>query len=344
MKVARVHSSGQLHLHDEPMPVPGFGEVLVRVTAVGICGSDIHWYKEGGIGGDRIIEPFVLGHECAGVIESGSRAGQRVAIDPAISCGRCEFCEEGNPNLCIALRFAGHAPQDGALRQYMAWPERCLIPIPETLSDIEGVMLEPLGVALYSVNRADVKPGMSVAVFGCGTIGLSVLQVVRAAGAASIYASDLPEISHRMEAARSFGATILPADGREADEILAATDGHEILAATDGRGVDVAFEAAGDPEAVEAAVTAVKPGGQVILIGISREDRTVFTASSARRKDLTIKVIHRMKHTYPRSIQLVQGGQIDVGSLVTHRFSLAAVSRAYAAAEKREGIKIVVEC
>lgn len=336
MKVARIHRAGELKLHDESMPVPGSGDALVRVTSVGICGSDIHWLREGGIGADRIVAPLVLGHECAGVIESGHRKGERVAIDPAIPCNLCEFCQEGNPNLCTDLRFAGHAPQDGALQQYISWPERCLFPLPDSMSDVEGVMLEPLGVAIYSVDRGDVKPGMSAAIFGCGTIGLCVIQVARAAGAAKVFGTELPAISHRIEAARSLGVTVFEAgSGAEADEILGATG---------GRGVDVAFEAAGDPAAVEAAVAAVKPGGKVVLIGIPLEDRTSFTASTARRKDLTVIALHRMKHTYPRAIQLVAGGRVDVASLVTQRFPLEDVVSAYAAAEKREGVKTVVDC
>jgi L-iditol 2-dehydrogenase len=325
-----------VRIHDEPVPVPGQGEALVRVKAVGVCGSDVHWWKEGEIGNDRIVTPLVLGHECAGVIKSGPRAGQRVAVDPACPCGRCEFCLEGNPNLCSELRFAGHAPHDGALREVIAWPEQCLVPLPDSMSDSEGAMLEPLGVAIYSVDRGNVRPGDSIAVFGCGAIGLSVIQVARTSGASLIFAAELPALPHRLKAARAFGASVFEArSGQEVEDILKATA---------GRGVDVAFEAAGDPEAVESAVAAVKPGGRVILIGIAREDRTSFTASVARRKDLTIDVIHRMKHTYPRAIRLVACGQVDVHSLVTHHFRLADVERAYSCAEKREGIKVVVDC
>lgn len=336
MQAARIHGAGDMRLHEEAMPTPEDGEVLVKVTAVGVCGSDVHWLRDGHIGSDNVVEPLILGHECAGIIESGPRQGELVAIDPACFCGKCEFCLEGNPNLCSDLRFAGHAPHDGALRQYIAWPEISLITLPESMSDIEGVMLEPLGVAMYSVDCGNVNPGMRVGVFGCGTIGLCVIQVVRASGASSIFATELPELAHRIEAACTAGATVFEADGgRESEKILDATA---------GRGVDVAFEAAGDPAAVTAAIDAVKPGGTVCLIGIPSDDRTAFTASTARRKDLTIHVIHRMKHTYPRSIQLVQNGQVDVRSMVTHRFPLSEVSRAYTAAEKREGIKIVVDC
>lgn len=336
MKAARIHGAGDMRLHEEPVPVPGAGEALVRVTAVGICGSDLHWLRDGRIGGDRIVDPLILGHECAGVIASGPREGERVAIDPACPCGRCEFCLEGNPNLCSDLRFAGHAPHDGALREYVAWPEQSLVPLPDSLTDIEGVMLEPLGVALYAVDRGNVHPGMTVGVFGCGAIGLCVIEVARAAGASSIFATELPDMRLRSRAARTARATVFEADGgREAGKILEATG---------GRGVDVAFEAAGDPGAVQAAIDAVRPGGCVCLIGIPPEDRTAFTASTARRKDVTIRVIHRMKHTYPRSIRLVTNRQVDVRSMVTSRFPLPEISRAYDAAAKREGIKIVVDC
>ena len=126
MQVVRLHSAGDLRLHDEPMPSPGPGESLVRVTAVSICGSDIHWFAEGGIGDARIKQPLVLGHEFAGVIAGGERSGERVAVDPAIPCGVCEFCLEGNPNFCTSMRFAGDGKFDGALREYVAWPTHCL--------------------------------------------------------------------------------------------------------------------------------------------------------------------------------------------------------------------------
>ena len=336
MRVSRIHGAGDLRLHEEPVPVPAPGEALVRVTAVGLCGSDVHWWAEGSIGRTGIAVPFVLGHECAGVIASGARAGERVAIDPAIPCGRCEYCQQGEVNVCPAVRFAGHPPHDGALREYLAWPEHCLIPVPGGLSDLEVALLEPLGVALYSVDLAALRPGMTVAVLGAGAIGLSVIQVARAAGAARMYATDLPRLPHRLAAAGSFGAIAVEAQGgREAAAIVADTG---------GRGVDVAFEAAGDDAAVEAAVSVVKPGGQVILIGIPSADRISFTASTARRKDLQIRVVRRMKHTYPRALRLVESGRVDVRALVTHEFPLAETARALSVAAERAGIKVVVHC
>lgn len=332
MQVVRLHGPRDLRQHEEPIPVPGPGESLVRVTAVGICGSDIHWFLDGGIGESRVTQPLILGHECAGVIASGERRGERVAVDPGIPCQTCDFCQEGNPNLCANVYFAGCDTDDGALREYVAWPTRCLHPLPAALSDTEGAMLEPLGVALFSVELAHLKPGMTVGVFGCGPIGLLVLQVARLAGATRLLATD--KLAHRREVARSFGATVFPAsDGQESADVLAATD---------GRGVDVAFEVAGANEAVAAAIAAVRPGGKVILVGIPTEDQTAFNAHTARRKGLTIKLVHRMKHTYPRAIRLVEQGLVDVRSLVTHRFPLAETKQAYALAQRREGLKVMI--
>jgi L-iditol 2-dehydrogenase len=294
----------------------------------------LHWLSEAGIGDAQLEDPLVLGHEFAGVIESGERRGQRVAVDPAIACGGCEFCQEGNPNLCATLRFAGHGTEDGALREYLAWPSKCLYPLPDALSDVEGAMLEPLGVAIHAVDLGHVQPGMTVGVFGCGPIGLLLLQVARVAGATHRIATET--LPHRLEAARSLGATaVFQADGgRESSAVLAATG---------GRGVDVAFEATDDNGAVEAAIAAVKPGGRVVLAGIPAEDRTAFTASVARRKGLTIELTRRMKHTYPRAIRLAESGRVDVRSLVTHRYRLTEFERAFFVAGRREGLKVMIE-
>ncbi len=334
MKVLRLHGVQDLRLHDEPVPEPGPGESLLRVNAVGVCGSDLHWFSETGIGDAKLTKPLVLGHEFAAVIESGERRGERVAVDPAISCGVCEFCQEGNPNLCDNLLFAGHGTFDGASREYIAWPTRFLYPVPDSLTDADGVMLEPLGVAIHAVDLGHLKPGMTVGVFGCGPIGLLILQVPRAAGATRIIATD--KLTHRLEAAQNLGAAAVfqAADGQENAEIWSATN---------QRGVDVGFEAAGENEAVETAMAVTRKGGRVVLSGIPADDWTAFTASTARRKGLTIKLVRRMKHTYPRAIRLVERGLVDVRSLVTHRFPLEESREAYSVAQRREGLKVIIE-
>lgn len=334
MRVLQLNQAGDLRIGQQPRPEPGSNEALVRVTAVGICGSDLHWLVEGNIGDSSLVKPLVLGHEFAGVVMAGEASQERVAVDPAVPCERCEFCRKGHPNLCLDIIFAGHSPYDGALREFIAWPKRHLYPLPDSLSDADGAMLEPLGVALHSVDLAHLKAGMSVGVFGCGPIGLLTLQVARVAGASQIIATD--RIDHRLDAARSLGATVVI-------KSYGGAENGEVLSATNQRGVDVAFEAAGENQAVETALYACKPGGVAILAGIPEDDQTTFTASQARRKGLTIKLVRRMKHTYPRAIKLVQNGQVDVRSLVTHRFSLERYQEAFAVAEKREGIKVIVE-
>lgn len=334
MKVVRLHGVGGLRLHDEPLPAPASGDLLVRVTAVGICGSDLRLLAQTDAGAERLDRPLVPGHEFAGVIDDGDRRGQRVAVDPSVPCGACELCRAGHPNLCPTQRFAGQAPEDGALRQYLAWPSHCLFPLPDSLTDADGAMLEPLGVAIHAVDLGHLQPGMTVAVLGCGPIGLLILQLARSMGVARLVATDA--LPHRLEAARLLAAaeTFPAGGGREAREVVEATK---------GRGVDVAFEVAGQNDAVEAAVASLRPGGCLVLIGIPADDRTAFTASVARRKGLTIKLSRRMKHTYPRAIRLVEEGAVDVRSLVTHRFPLAEFEQAFDVARRREGLKVIVE-
>ena len=330
MKSLRLHGTGNLQIHEEPVPVAGAGEKLVRVKSVGVCGSDLHWFAEGSIGDAKLEHPLVLGHEFAGLTDDG----QRVAVDPAISCGHCDSCEHGHPNLCSNLIFAGHGKTDGALREWMAWSEKSLFPIPDSISDAEGAMLEPLGVAIHTVDLGKLQAGMTVGVFGSGPIGLLIIQMAKLSGAAKIIATD--KLAHRVDAAKSFGAD--EAFLVDEDSPLA-----EIRPATNGRGVDVAFEAAGTQAAVDDAFAAARPGGKVILAGIPDNDKTSFSASTARRKGLTIKLVRRMKHTYPRAIELVSKGLVDVRSLVTHGFALEDAHEAFRVAERREGLKILIE-
>ena len=332
MKAARLHAAGDLRLEDEPVPEPGPGMSLVRVTAVGICGSDLHWWGEGGIGDAILTRPLVLGHEAAGVIEDGPRRGERVAIDPAIWCGTCRPCRDGYRNLCTRIQFAGHGSQDGAMREFMAWPEHLLHPLPGNLTDADGAVLEPLGVAIHALDLGHVRLGAATAVVGCGPIGLLLIQVLRAAGAGLIAAFD--PLPHRRAAATRFGASAAldPAGIQNPADLWEAT----------GEGADVAFEMAGTDEAVPLAMMATRAGGRVVLGGIPASDQITFPASAARRKGLTIAMVRRMNDVYPRAIGLAAGGQVELAALVTGRFGLAKAPEAMAAAVARTGLKVIV--
>jgi L-iditol 2-dehydrogenase len=325
VRAARLHAVGDLRVADEPEPGAGQGTSLVRVTAVGICGSDLHWWDEGAIGDAKLTHPLVLGHEGAGVIAGGPRGGERVAIDPAIPDETCRACRDGYRNLCYRIKFSGHGETDGMLREIMAWPSRLLHPLPDRVSDADGAMLEPLGVAIHSADLGHLPLAGTASVIGCGPIGLLLIGVLKAAGARSVLAVE--PLAHRREAAARMGA----------DQVC------DSAAALDEAGVDVAFEAAGNDEAVGLAMASVRPGGRVVLAGIPGDDAIRFGASLARRKGLTIAMVRRMNEVYPRAISLAERGVVDLGSVVTSRFGLGEVREAFTEGARRTGLKVIVE-
>jgi L-iditol 2-dehydrogenase len=309
---------------DEPLREPAADESRVRVEAIGLCGSDLHWYEEGGIGSDRLDAPVVPGHEFAGVVEGGPLDGRRVAVDPAVPCERCELCRAGHQNLCPHVVFAGHGTTDGGMQQYLNWPSEALHPLPDGMDGVMGAMLEPLGVALHATDLGHVHVGDEVAVIGCGPIGLLLIQVLRAAGARVAVAVE--PLAHRRAAAVLSGAAVAVAPEELPD-----------LA------VDVAFEAGGGDAGVALALRVVRPGARVVLVGIPSEDRTSFPASVARRKGVTLVLSRRMNVVYPRAIRLVEQGLVDPLSIVSDRYPLARADEAFATAAARTGLKVIVE-
>jgi L-iditol 2-dehydrogenase len=303
---------------------------LLRVTAVGVCGSDLHTYMDGRIG-DWVVEtPLVLGHEFGAVIESVGpeafdgnfqllRPGTRVAVDPAQPCGRCEMCEQGHPNLCHRLHFCGLYPDGGSLCEYMLMPAHCCFPVPAGIDDAGAALLEPLGIALHAGDLAKLHVADSVAILGAGPIGLLLLQVARLAGAIPIYVTD--QFDWRLKLAERYGA--IPINLAEVDPVQA------VMQATGGRGVDVVFEAAWADHSVQQAADMARMGGRLVLVGIPGPDKLEMKHSTARRKGLTIRVSRRMKHVYPRAIKLVDNGSIDLRGIVSHHFPLAQAPAAF---------------
>jgi L-iditol 2-dehydrogenase len=333
--VARLHGVGDVRVGQEPLPPVGPAEVLLRVTSVGLCGSDLHWYTDGRIGDTPLSRPLVLGHQIAAVIDDGPRRGTRVAVDPADPCETCAICRAGHEELCPHTRFAGYDVTDGGLRGYMSWPERLLHPVPQSIGDAEAGLLEALGVAVHAVDLGMVVPGMRVAVVGCGPVGLLVIGVLRAAGVEDIAATDL--LSHRVAAAEAAGAARTWQAGTGDVGRAGSTE-------APGAWADVVFDCAGDEAAVESAIEIAAPAGRVVLVGIPADDRTSFTASTARRKALTLAESRRMTAAdLDRAIGLAAAGRIDLASLITHRFSLEDTPAAFAALAARQGINVVVQ-
>jgi L-iditol 2-dehydrogenase len=315
---------GHVELTEMVLPDPGDGEVLLGVRAVGLCGSDAHWFEEGSIGDASLGSGLVLGHEFCGVIESGPRAGERVAVDPAIPCLVCEQCRQGRENLCLDLRFAGHGTTHGALRGHVVWPDRLLVPLADNMADDVGALLEPLGVAIHSVDLAAVGDTMTVGVIGLGPIGLLVAIVLQNRGVTRIVATD--PIAHRRDAAAALGVRAEP----------------ELTGDWRGR-CDVVFDAAGTDAGLSTALESARPGGVVVVVGIPPADKTSITASAARRKELTLRWCRRMAAgDLARAESLASSRTGTMLGLVTHRYPLGDIGNALDDLVERRGIKVLV--
>jgi L-iditol 2-dehydrogenase len=349
MLAARLYGPRDLRIDTIPEPPPpGKGEILLKVTAVGICGSDLHTYVDARIGNTTVQSPLVLGHEFGGVVMAvGEEAldgegeplkvGQRVAVDPATPCWRCEMCEAGHPNLCRRLHFCGLYPDDGSLREYMIASARSCFPVPDSISDAGTALLEPLGVALHAVDLGKLKLARSVAVLGCGPIGMMIIRLARASGADPIYAFDC--FPWRVEKAKAWGAT----DAWTLD----SSPVEKIQEVTNGRGTDVVFEAAWADHSIAQAAEMARLGGRVVLVGIPSDDNIQMKHSTARRKGLSIMMSRRMKHVYPRAIRLVTEfpDRVDLDGLISHRFPLREADKAFALnADYQDQVqKVVIE-
>lgn len=347
MLAARLHAPKDLRLEEIPFPAPpSGGEVLIRVTASGICGSDLHLYKTARIGDTIVESPLIIGHEFCAVVEKVGddafdgnfnllKPGMRVAVDPARPCWKCELCQTGHPNLCVNLQFCGNYPCEGCFCEFMVVPSRCCFPLPDEIDDAEGALLEPFGVAIHAIDLAKIRLGSSVAILGAGPIGLMILALAKMAGAGQIFVSD--KFDHRLSIAEEIGAVTINCDGGNTVS--------RILSETKGRGVDVAFEVAwGNPTSQEC-VEVVRNGGRVVLVGIPEDDRLEIKHSVARRKGLSLVMSRRMKHVYPRAIEMVLRKKINLKRFISHRFRLNEIVDAFElnSAYRDNAVKIIIE-
>ncbi len=329
MLAARIHKPRDMRLEQVSFPPhPKRGEVLIKVVASGICGSDLHIFKYARIGDTVVESPLIIGHEFVGIVEDlgeepfdGNhdllKRGARVAVDPARPCGWCEMCQKGNPNLCLNLQFCGNYPCDGCFCEYMIVPSRCCFPVPPEITDEEAVLLEPLGVAIHAIDLANIKIGDSVAILGAGPIGLLILQIAKLSGADPIFISD--KFNWRLSAAAEFGAVPINCDSEDVKKVIMR----------ETKGVDVSIEAAWGEESTNQAVDVVCNGGQVVLVGIPDDDKLLMRHSTARRKGLTILMCRRMKHTYPRAINLTKKSLVNLKKLITHKLPLSKINEAF---------------
>ncbi len=327
MKAALLTGIRKFENRQLPDPsIVGDTDVLVRMKAVGVCGSDIHYYREGRIGSQVVQFPFVIGHEAAGTIERiGARvtnvhAGQRVAIDPSVSCGTCDQCRAGREHTCRTLLFLGCPGQlEGSLCEQIVLPARCCYPLPDTMTFEQAAFSEPLSIAVYAVERSDVRLHDTVAILGVGPIGMSVFHVLRATTDVTVYVTD--KIDYRLEAARR----LHPQWTGNPDhlDVVASIAAHEPLQ------LDIVFECSGDEAAIRQGIDLLKPGGKLVIVGIPEIDEIAVPIHELRRKEITILNIRRQVHCTQKAIDLLASGKVRLDTLITHRFPLEETGKAF---------------
>ncbi len=324
-RAAVLHGVGDLRIEERPVPEPGPNEVLVEVRAVGVCGSDVHYFEHGHIGDFVVEAPLVLGHESSGIVvghgpgATRHRLGERVALEPGVPCGRCRECRSGRYNLCRDVRFFATPPIDGALARFVTIHEDFAHSLPEAVSDEAGALLEPLSVGLWAARRAGVRAGAKVAIAGAGPIGAVATLVCQLSGAAEIVVSD--PVAARRARVVALGATraIDPAEGGLALEAVDA---------------DVFFDCSGNEAAIADGIAAVRPAGVAVLIGMCPAASIEMPLQRIQNRELWVTGTFRYAHTYPDAIALVAEGRLSLDGLVDARFSLEESEQALLASRR----------
>jgi L-idonate 5-dehydrogenase len=336
----KVYAANDLRVLDVPVPRPGEGEVLVRLGAAGICGSDMHYYFHGGNGSFRIREPLTPGHEASGIVsETGPgvtrvKAGDRIAINPSRWCGRCPACREGRGNLCANMLFLGSASvfphMQGMFCEYFVMPERQCVPVSADVSLEEIAMSEPLSVALHSATRAGNLLGKRVLVTGSGTIGCMMVLAARLGGAAHIAITDV--VDHPLDVARQVGADqvvrsdLMPAGARLADVVDEP---------------DVAFEVSGAVSALASALETVRRGGVVVQVGTLPPEGVTLAANQIMARELDVRGSFRFGNVFETAVQVIAGGRVNVKPVLSGTHPLAEAAAAITLArDKTRSMKV----
>jgi len=330
MRAAVLLEPGRIELQERPVPRPDPGDVLIRVSAVGVCGSDTHYYRHGRIGEFVVEAPLVLGHEAAGtIVDVGegvdrSRIGQRVSIEPQRPDPDSAETRRGHYNLCPHMRFYGTPPVDGALCDYVTIGAQFAHPVPDSMSDDAAALCEPLSVGIAATRKAGIGEGSRVLIAGAGPIGIVLAQVARAYRATDIVVTD--PVEARRTQARSFGAT----------EVLDPTAGP-----LPDLGVDAFIDASGAPSAITDGIRAVRPAGNVVLVGLGAETMEL-PVQVIQNRELVLTGVFRYADTWPTAIELVESGRVDLDAMVTARFPLERTAEALDSDRTPGSVKSVV--
>ena len=316
-----------MEMREVPDPVMKHDtDILIQVGAVGVCGSDIHYYTTGRIGSMVVEYPFIVGHESAGtVLEVGNRVtrfkqGDRIAIDPAMPCGKCDQCLSGRAHTCRKMQFLGCPGEaDGSLSEFITMPEESCFPLKDTTSFQQGVLSEPLAIAIYAANLAGNLQRARIGILGAGPIGSSVLLSVRHAGAEKIYITD--KIDARLNLVRSLGADWT--GNPDTEDVVECIAAHEPLL------LDYVFECCGKQEAVDQALDLLKPGGKLMMVGIPEVDRISFVIDRMRRKEICFQNVRRQNECTQRALDMIEEGHMDVDAMVTHQYDFKDTKDAF---------------
>ncbi|WP_312354364.1 NAD(P)-dependent alcohol dehydrogenase [Aminipila sp.] len=341
-RAAYMTELNKMEIREIPVPEPKEYEVLVKLEYVGICGSDVHYFHDGRCGDFIVDGEFMLGHECAGIIEKvGSgvtklAVGDKVALEPGITCGQCEFCKSGRYNLCPEVQFLATPPVQGCYENYIAFPENMCFKLPDNISTKEGALVEPLSVGMHAAAQGQITLGDQVIILGAGCIGLVTLLACKAYGATDITVVDV--IPKRLEYAKKLGATRV-LNGKDVDVIA------EMEKLTNGMGVEKVIETAGSPLTIAQTPYLVKNGGTIVLVGLAAEPEINFNFGKIMAKEATIESVFRYRNVYPKAIAAIADGIIDVSGIITHEFDFDHIQEAFECAinDKDNVVKAVIK-
>lgn len=346
MRVAIMTAAGKIELTKREIPIPKEDEVLVKIEYVGVCGSDLHYYEAGGIGGNMVKPPFVLGHEAGGrVVSVGGqvkdlKAGDKVALEPGKTCGKCEFCQTGRYNLCPDVIFFATPPIDGVFQEFAAHPAKLCFRIPDNMDTMEAALIEPLAVGFHAARQGGAQMGQTAVVTGAGCIGFVTMMALKAMGVTRVIAVDIME--KRLEKAIELGATEV-INGQNQDVVK------EIMRLTDGKGADLVIETAGTEITARQAIQFAKKGAVIVFVGYSPSGEVTLPLGLAIDKELTFKTVFRYRHIYPLAIEAVASGRVNLKGIVTNLFSLDEIQYAMDQSVKNKGdivksvIKVIVD-
>jgi len=339
---AILYKTDDLRMEDLPVPQPGPGQVQLEMQEVGICGSDVHYWTHGAIGDFIVKKPMILGHEASAIVSklgegvSSLKVGDRVAIEPGVPCRLCNYCKTGRYNLCLEMKFCATPPYDGNLSRYYVHDADFCFKLPDHVTFEEGALLEPLAVGIHATNRAGVGLGSTVLVCGAGPIGLVNILTAKAKGASLVCVTDIDD--SRLQKAKELGADFIVKITSK-DSIKTA----QLIEETMGEKPDITIECSGAPSSLQAAIYATKSGGVVVLVGLGAE-MVEMPVVNAGVREVDIRGIFRYVNCYPTALAMVASGKVDVKPLITHRFKLEESIKAFEAAKRGEGIKIMISC